>query len=107
MLAFNTIHVFGFGDVQLIGEKKGTIKADTMTTLTAFVDHVKTFKPEAVVESDYHVIHLFGGTEVRYLGKGTENTNDKTMFTVNVSELDATIYGDFINELDTAIPAEA
>jgi hypothetical protein len=107
MAKFNTIHVFGFGDVQLIGEKKGTVTADSLTKLTAFIDHVKTFKPEEVVAADHHVIHIFSGRDVRYLGKGTENKKDETSFSVNLSELDATILEEFIAELEATIPVEA
>jgi len=105
MAKFNTIHVFGFGDVQLIGEKKGTIKADTMTKLTALVDHVKTFKPEDVTLTDYHVIHIFNGESVRYLGVRAEDTTAETL--VKISEVDATILEEFIAELEAAIPVEA
>lgn len=107
MATFNTIHVFGFGDTQVIGEKNGTVKSETLTKLTALVDHIKTFKPEDVTLTDYHVIHIFNGMDVRYLGKGTENKKDKTSFSVKMSEIDATILGDFTAEAIAAIPAEA
>ena len=107
MAAFNTIHVFGFGDVQAIGEKNGTVKADTLTKLAAFVDHIKTFKPEDVVLTDYHVLHIFNGLDVRYLGKGTDDKKDKTSFSVKISEVDSTSLNDFTAELLAAIPDEA
>jgi hypothetical protein len=100
MSTFNTIHVFGFGDTQIIGkDTNGTVKAEELTTLTAFVDHVKTHKPEDVVLTDHHVIHIFNGSDVRYLGKGTENREDKTSFTVKLSDIDSTALEDFTAEL--------
>jgi len=105
MATFNTIHIFSFGDTQVIGEKNGTVKSDTLTKLTALVDHIKTFKPEDVVLTDYHVIHIFNGMDVRYLGKGTENKKDKTSFSVKLSEINATILGEFTTEAIAAIPA--
>lgn len=107
MSTFNTIHVFGFGDTQVIGETNGTVKSAELTKLAALVDHIKTFKPEDVTLTDYHVIHIFNGMDVRYLGKGTENKNDKTSFSVKIAEVDATILNEFVTEAIAAIPAEA
>lgn len=107
MATFNTIHVFGFGDTQVIGEKNGTVKSATLTKLAALVDHIKTFKPEDVIPTDYHVIHIFNGADVRYLGKGTENKKDKTSFSVKIADLNATILNDFTAEAIAAIPAKA
>lgn len=107
MATFNTIHIFGFGDTQVIGEKNGTVKSDTLTKLTAFVNHLKTLKPEDVVPTDYHAIHIFDGMDVRYLGKGTENKKDKTSFSVKISGVNTAILNDFVNEVITAVPAKA
>lgn len=106
MAAFNTIHVFGFGDTQVIGEKNGTVKSDTLTKLTALVDHIKTFKPEDVTLTDYHVIHIFNGMDVRYLGKGTETKGEKTSFSVKIADVNPTILNEFTAELIASIPAE-
>jgi hypothetical protein len=104
MSQFNTIHLFGFGDAQIIGkDNNGTVKSDTLVNLQAFVDHVKTFKPEEVVLTDYHVIHIFNGLDVRYLGKGTGNNQDKTDFIVSVSEIDETLLSNLVNELVAAV----
>lgn len=106
MATFNTIHIFGFGDTQVIGEKNGTVKSNTLTKLTAFVNHLKTLKPADVVLTDYHAIHIFNGTDVRYLGKGTENKKDKTSFSVKISGVNAAILNDFINEAIAAVPTK-
>lgn len=106
MSTFNTIHIFGFGDTQLIGkDTNGTVKGETLATQQAFIDHVKTFKPADVVLTDHHVIHIFNGSDVRYLGKGTENRKDKTSFSVKQSDLNATIVNDFVAELTAAVAA--
>jgi hypothetical protein len=107
MSQFNTIHLFGFGDAQIIGkDNNGTVKSDTLTNLTAFVDHVVTFKPEEVILTDYHVIHIFNEMDVRYLGRGTENNADKTDFIVSMTEVDATILANLVNELIAAVTPE-
>lgn len=104
MSQFNTIHLFGFGDSQIIGQdNNGTVKSDTLTNLQAFVDHVVTFKPEEVVLTDYHVIHIFNEMDVRYLGRGTGNNTDKTDFIVSMTEIDATLLGNLVDEIVAAI----
>ena len=104
MSQFNTIHLFGFGDAQIIGkDNNGTVKSNTLTNLQAFVDHVVTFKPEEVILTDYHVIHIFNEINVRYLGKGTENRADKTDFIVSMAEIDATILANLVDELIAAV----
>jgi len=107
MATFSTIHVFGFGDVQIIGsEKEGTVKASTLTKLAAFIDHVKTFKPEDATLTDYHVIHIFNGMDVRYLGKAAEDKKADTSFSVEMSKIDTTILDELVAEVAAAIPAE-
>jgi cell division FtsZ-interacting protein ZapD len=104
MSKFNTIHLFGFGDSQIIGkDSNGTVKSDTLSNLTAFVNHIKTFKPEDVVLTDYHVIHIFSEMDVRYLGKGTDNREDKTDFIVKIAEVDQTILNNLVDELVAAV----
>lgn len=107
MSGFNTIHLFGFGDAQLIrkDEKGGTVKSETLTNLSAFVDHIKSLKPEDVILTDYHVIHIFNELDIRYLGKGTGNHNDKTDFLVKLDQVDATLLGNLANELIAAVDA--
>lgn len=108
MSEFNTIHLFGFGDAQLIRTeaKGGTVKSETLTNLQAFVDHIKTFKPDDVVLTDYHVIHTFNELDIRYLGKGTGNSQDKTDFLVKIDQVDATILANLVNELVAAVDAQ-
>ena len=104
MSQFNTIHLFGFGDSQIIGQdNNGTVKSDTLTNLQAFIDHIVTFKPEEVVLTDYHVIHIFNEMDVRYLGRGTGNHQDKTDFIIKMEDIDATILANLVDELVLAV----
>lgn len=100
MSQFNTIHLFGFGDAQIIGkETNGTLKSSTLTTLTEFIDHIKTFKPEDVILSDYHVIHIFNGMDVRYLGKREDSNQDKLDFTIKIADIDTALLTALVEEL--------
>ena len=104
MSQFNTIHLFGFGDTQIIGkDHSGTVKSDTLTNLQAFVDHVVSLKPAEVILTDHHVIHIFNEMDVRYLGKGTENHQDKTDFIITIADIDAVILSNLVDELVIAV----
>lgn len=104
MSTFNTIHIFGFGDTQIIGtENNGIVKSNTLTSLQTFIDHIKTFKPEDVILTDHHVIHIFNNMSVRYLGKGTEVRTDKTDFIINFSDIDTVILDNLVNEVVTSL----
>jgi hypothetical protein len=107
MINFSTVHIFGFGDAQLIGsETNGTVKSATLATLPAFVEHDKTFKPENVTVANYHVIHVFNNMEVRYLGTCKFNKEEINHFSVKLDQLDATLFSEFLTELETAVVAE-
>jgi hypothetical protein len=104
MSQFNTIHLFGFGDTQIIGkDNNGTVKSDTLTNLQAFVDHIVSLKPEEVILTDYHVIHIFNEMDVRYLGRGTEDNQDKTDFIVKMADIDALLLSNLVDELILAV----
>jgi hypothetical protein len=107
MSTFNTIHIFGFGDTQLIKEDLNkSIKASELTTQTAFVNAIKALKPEDVVLTDYHVIHIFEGGSVRYLGKPTEVKTDVTTFTVEWADVPTPLLDALVTEIEAKI-AEA
>lgn len=65
---FSTIHVFAYGEAQIIGENinfKAPISS--FTKLQPVIDEIKSKKPNDVVDGDFHVIHIFNGVDVRYL----------------------------------------
>jgi hypothetical protein len=107
MSTFNTIHLFGFGDTQIIKEDLNkSVKASELTTQTAFVDAIKALKPEDVVLTDYHVIHIFEGGSVRYLGKPTEVKTDKTSFSVEWENVPTTLLDTLVTEIETKLAEE-
>lgn len=105
---FKTIHIFGYGEVQLIGgAKDGKVSSANFDSLNAFVDHIKTFKPENVEASDLHVIHIFKDGDVRYLGKNGElSLRTKKSYSVNLSQVNSEILNSFVNDLIKAIDAK-
>lgn len=62
MSTFSTLHIFGFGDVQLIMEDgtSTTKPASTLTTLQAYIDNVWGNAPEGYTGTkEYHAINTF------------------------------------------------
>jgi hypothetical protein len=106
MKKFSTIHVFGYGETQIIGnEHNGKVQSSELTSLTDFVDHVKTFLPATgVTLTNYHVIHIFQGSDVRYLGVGTEDRKENTSFSVKWEQLNQVILDVFVNEIISKLP---
>jgi cell division FtsZ-interacting protein ZapD len=102
---FNTIHIFGYGETQIIGEDLN-VKVDSslLTTLTSFVNHVKNLRPEDVIESEYHVIHVFNGANVRYLSH-SDNKDEKKTFFVNFDQVDLELLNALVAELTSYQPA--
>jgi len=102
---FSTIHIFGYGETQIIGEtNNGKVPSSSLTTLVPFVDHVKTFLPESgVTLTDYHVIHIFNGSDVRYLGVGTEDRKEETSFSVGFNQIDQTLLTALVDEIILSI----
>lgn len=105
---FSTIHVFGFGDTQIIGkDNNGMVKSTELTTLPTFIDHVKTFLPATgVTLTDYHVIHIFNSSDVRYLGKQAQDKKENTSFSVKWNQLNEVILNDLVNEIISKLPTQ-
>lgn len=106
MKQFSTIHIFGYGETQIIGEtNNGKVPSLSLTTLIPFVDHIKTFLPESgVTLTDYHVIHIFEGSDVRYLGVGTEDRKEETSFSVKYDQITPVLLDNFVNEVISLLP---
>ena len=107
MATFNTIHIFGFGDTKIIKQDLNkSVKSADLTTLTAFVDSIKTQKPEDVVEADYHVIHIFNEGSVRYLGAGNVAPNTDNSFAVEWANVDAALLDALVADIEAHLPVE-
>ena len=67
-----TIHIFGYGETQ-INSKTLSIKVKTknLTNVQPIIEHIFSKKPtdNSTQISEYHVIHLFGYEDVRWLSK--------------------------------------
>lgn len=63
MSNFNTLHIFGFGDVQVITKDGGaTKKSSDLTTLQAVIDNVWSKKnSDNEGTKEYHAVNIFNG----------------------------------------------
>jgi len=106
MKQFSTIHIFGYGETQIIGnDNNGKVQSSELTNLVVLIDHIKTFLPESgVTLTDYHVIHIFEGSDVRYLGVGTEDRKEETSFSVKYDQIDITLLDALVNEVISLLP---
>ena len=106
MKQFSTIHIFGYGETQIIGnDNNGKVQSSELTNLVVLIDHIKTFLPSTgVTLTNYHVIHIFEGSDVRYLGVGTEDRKEETSFSVKYNQIDITLLDALVNEVISLLP---
>jgi len=58
---WNTIHIFGYGETQIIGKDLNKkVPTSVLTTVQAVVDNVYSFKPEGnTATEEYHAVNIF------------------------------------------------
>lgn len=80
-----TIHIFGYGEAQLISDTvnfKASI--DKFTKLQSVIDDIKSKKPKDKVAGDYHAINIFGDLRADYIAKSVEGLKSNSS-TENIS----------------------
>ena len=103
MANFKTIHIFAYGETQIIGSTSdGKTASSDLASLQPLIDHIKGFRPEGVLDRPHHVIHLHQGRKASYLGRG-EAFKEKTSFHVNWDQLDAALIDALSDELAAAL----
>jgi len=103
MANFKTIHIFAYGETQIIGSTSdGKTASSDLASLQPLIDHIKGFRPEGVLDRPHHVIHLHQGSKASYLGKG-EAFKEKTSFSINWSDLDQSLVSALSDELVAAL----
>jgi hypothetical protein len=97
---YNTVHIFGYGETQIIGEGYNKKTATSgLTKVQAVVDNVWSKKPaDSTASETYRAINIFNGMFSDY----QPNTGDgyRTPF----DELDATLIQELVDEVYAAIP---
>lgn len=52
----------------------------------------------------FSTIHIFEGSDVRYLGVGTEDKKEKTSFSVRYDQITTALLDNFVNEVISLLP---
>mgnify|MGYP003150581776 CR=1 FL=1 len=105
MSNFTVIHIFHFGQTQLISDGKNySVDSSALTNLIALVNEIKSLRPNGVNEEDYHAIHCFSGNSYKYMGKNNSSEN-LTSFKLPYSEISYTLIDNLVAELLSLEPS--
>ena len=101
MATWSTLHIFGFGETQLIGEDfNKKVLTSELTKVQAVVDNLYSFKPEdSTVTEDYHTINVYKDVF------GTYVSQDADQWRVKYAELDVTAIEELVAEIEAYTPA--
>ena len=97
MKNFNTIHIFGYGETQLISsDSNKKVATLTLTKVQAVIDNVYSKKPaDNNAGTDYHAINIFDNMFADYQPK----TREEKSFRVEYKDLDATLINELVEEI--------
>lgn len=96
---FNTLHIFNFGKVQLIGENYNkTVDVSELTKLESFVNSFLSQKPEDIENEEYHVIHVFNNLKGKFISK-SEGEETVDQYSVEWSNLNLSSLTALVNEI--------
>lgn len=86
-MSFNTLHIFGYGETQLITDTENKkVPSDELSDVQPVVDNVYSLKPaDSDASADYRTINIFNGLFVDY------SDNEGKHFRVEYSELDSAL----------------
>ena len=83
MATWSTLHIFGYGETQLIGtDSNKKVPSAALTTLTAVVNNVYSFKPEGnTATKEYHAINIFNDMFADWQTASPEASGWRTEYT--------------------------
>jgi hypothetical protein len=96
-IGYNTIHIFGYGETQLISsDSNKKVATSILTKLQAVIDNVYSKKPaDNNAGTEYHAINIFNNMFADYLPKA----RDEKCFRVEYKNLDATLINELVEEI--------
>jgi hypothetical protein len=97
MANWSTLHIFGFGDVQVISKDGGaTKKVATLSKLQAVIDNVWSTKPtDNTSTKQYHAINIFEGMFADWQTKVPKEKGFRTEY----SKLDNSLIQQLVDEV--------
>lgn len=94
---WSTLHIFGYGETQLIGQNLNKkVSTSALTTVQPVVDNVYSFKPEGnTATEEYHAINIFNDmfADWQTAQQGVDG------WRVQYPELDATLIDALVAEI--------
>jgi len=91
---WSTLHIFGYGETQLIGKNLNKkVPTSVLTTAQAVIDNVYSFKPEdSTATEEYHAINIFNDMFADWQTKQQGVKGWRVQFAeLNKTEIDALI----------------
>jgi hypothetical protein len=94
---WSTLHIFGYGETQLIGaDFNKKFSSSVLTTLQSVVDNVYSFKPaDNPATEEYHAINIFNDMFADWQTKDSSVKGWRTDY----SQLDATLIDALVAEI--------
>lgn len=95
--SWSTLHIFGYGETQLIGaDFNKKVPSSVLTTLQAVVENIYSFKPvDNPATIDYHAINIFNTMFADWQPREQETKGWRTEY----SELNVTLTNSLIEEI--------
>ena len=98
---WTTLHIFGYGETQINGDKSRKVKTSTLTKAQALIDFVYGKKPaDSDAGVEFHAITVVKNIFGRYVPKNVE----QKVFSIEYKDMDAKIIDELVAELQ-ALPA--
>lgn len=100
MAQYNTLHIFGYGETQLITDTENKkVSSSELTSLQAVVDNVYAHKPaDNNADTNYHAINIFNTLFADWL----PSDKDQKSFRVPYAELDEALIDALVAEIQAA-----
>jgi hypothetical protein len=94
---WSTLHIFGYGETQLIGtDSNKKVPSSVLSSLQAVVDNVYSFKPEGnTANEEYHAINIFNDMFADWQTQDSSTSGWRTEYSL----LDATLIDALIAEI--------
>jgi hypothetical protein len=98
---WSTIHIFGYGETQLIGaDSNKKVPSSALSTLQAVVDNIYSFKPvDNSATKEYHAINIFYDMFADWQTKDSSAQGWRTDY----SELDSSLINALIVEINAYV----
>jgi len=95
MVTYNTLHIFGYGETQVITDTENKkVASDELSDVQPVVDNIYSLKPaDSDASADYRTINIFNGLFVDY------SDNEGRRFRVEYSELDSALIDALVEEV--------